>query len=141
MVKKIFITTIAATVLSLVISAGVCFGDKIKEPVTTWKQTEFQGKISYISPAGDYIIASERKVVLVDMTYNTKHYVTNILDADGRSIRFEDLAKGMWVFVRGGIMPDNIIGARTIYLLPSQLNDKKMKEDYPALKELQRWGE
>ena len=139
MSKKIFITTIAA-VLCLIFSTGVCLGDKIRVPLNNWKQTEFQGKISYIHPVGDYLIASERKVILVDMRHNHKHYETNILDADGRVIRFKDLEKGMWVYVRGGVLPDNTIGARTIYLLPEQLDEKKMKKDYPALKKLQRWG-
>ena len=140
MFKKISIITLAA-VLCLIFSAGVSLGDKIRVPVHNWKEVEFQGKISYISPVGDYIIASERKVFLVDMIYNHKHYETNVLEANGSVIKFEDLEKGMWVFVRGGILPDNTIGARTIYLLPDQLDEKKMKKDYPALKELQLWGE
>jgi len=139
MFKKISIITLAA-VVCMIFSAGVCLGDKIRIPVSNWKEVEFQGRISYISPVGDYIIASERKVVLVDMRHKHKHYETNVLDAQGGVIRFKDLEKGMWVFVRGGMLPDKTIGARTIYLLPDQLDEKKMEKEYPALKELQKWG-
>ena len=139
MFKKISIITLT-TVLCIIFSAGVCLCDKIQVPVSNWKQIEFQGEISYISSVGDYIIVSERKVVLVDMRHNNKHYETNVLDVNGRAISFADLNKGMWVFVRGGILPDNTIGARSIYLLPDQLDEKKMKKEYPALKEMQKWG-
>jgi len=137
--SRVFIPVLAAVLLFGF--QGWCVAGKIDAPISTWKKVEFQGKITYISPQEDFIVASERKIILVDMHHGGKQYRTNILDSQGRKISFHELKEGLWVYVRGGLLPDNTVGARSIFLLPGQVDENKMSRDYPALMRLHSWGQ
>lgn len=111
---------------------------KITQYQKDWHQTEFIGRVDSISPDRDYLIVSEHRVVLVDLTYQGTRYLTNILDSNGQAIAFDKITPGSWVFVRGGALPNLNIGARDIYLLPHQLSEEQAKR-YPALWSVQPW--
>jgi len=132
------VATLALSLLVLVFFTGICSADKISHYIKNWEYTQFQAKITYVSPEKDYIIASERKIFLVDLIYEGKHYQTNIKDINGNDISFEELKVDKWVFVRGGKLKDKTIGARSIFLLPRRLNRDDVNR-YPMLQSLQSW--
>lgn len=136
---RIYIPLLA--VVLLIASQGICSAEWDKPAQFRWKQMEFQAKISYISPESDFILASERSVNIVDLRHGRQRYRTHILDTLGNTMQCSDLKKGQWIYVRGGHLPDGTIGARTIFLIPRQLDERKMFNDYPALKHLSPWGE
>lgn len=95
-------TTAVFSMLVLMFYTDTCSADKISHYIKKWEYTQFQGKITYVSPEKDYIIASERKIFLVDLIYGGRRYMTNIKDIDGNDIAFEMFEKGKWIAVRGG---------------------------------------
>lgn len=111
---------------------------KITQIQKDWHQTVFIGRVDSVSPAGDYLFVGERRVVLVDLTYQGKHYLTNIFDSSGNTISFNRITKDSWIFVRGGALPNLSVGARDIYLLPHELSETQAKR-YPALWLIQPW--
>ncbi|MEA3222871.1 MAG: hypothetical protein U9P49_06885 [Thermodesulfobacteriota bacterium] len=131
-------TTAVFSMFVLMFFIGICSADKISHYIKNWEYTQFQAKITYVSPEKDYIIASERMIFLVDLIYEGKHYQTNIKDINGNDISFEGLKVDKWVFVRGGKLKDKTIGARSIFLLPRSLK-RDDAERYPVLQSLQSW--
>lgn len=122
---RIYIPLLA--VVLLIASQGICSAEWDKPAQFRWKQMEFQAKISYISPESDFILASERPVNIVDMRHGRQRYRTHILDALGNTMQYSDLKKGQWIYVRGGHLPDGTIGARSIFLIPRQLDEKDIQ--------------
>jgi hypothetical protein len=99
-------------------------------------------KDTYLSTGKDYIIVSERRVFLVDLSHEGKRYMTAICDDSGRRLRFSDLRVGQWVSVWGGILKDKRIGARAVIAASSSYSDTKVKEEtYQKLKNCQPWGQ
>lgn len=136
--KTLGMAFITATVL-LSPAAPACQAAKISQFQNDWRETEFIGRVEMVSPAGDYLVVGERRVFLVDLTYQHRRYLTNILDSNGREIPFDKIVKDSWVFIRAGALPDLTYGARDIYLLPRELSDKEAKR-YPALWVIPPWG-
>ncbi len=132
------VAAVGLSILALMFFTGACNADKISHYIKDWEYTQFQGKITYVSPEKDYIIASERKIFLVDLVYSGRRYMTNIKDIYGNDIGFKMLKEGEWVFVRGGRLKDNTIGARGIFLLPKHISRNDIGR-YPVLQSLQKW--
>ena len=131
----------ALVVLGLVMALSIpriAQAEKLREFYKNWTPIEFLGRVDRISPEGDTLFVNEKLVVLVDLVYQGKHYATNIKDSDGEKINFGKIKVGSFVFIRGGVLPDNKVGARDIFLLPKQILNKEIK-NYPALTQAGSW--
>ena len=119
---------LSSIVIILFACSGLYGSEKLTEYKGNWGKFEFQGRIDYISVDEGYLLVSEKKVVLVDLEYKGKQYITVIRNANGKELQFEDLNVGDWVFVFGGRYPDKSIAARTIFLLSHKLSAKQFKK-------------
>jgi hypothetical protein len=139
MMRKLI--TILAVAALLVLSQGVCGAEKINKHIETWDEIDLQGKISDLSPSQDYIVVSERRVYLVDLSYGGKRYTTSISDDSGKRMNFTDLKVGKWVSVWGGVLKDKRVGARAIIISSGYYGTKVKDKDFQNLKKYQTWGE
>lgn len=140
MIRKMFVTAFVVLAVFFTVQ-GICLAAKLDSPVQGWKEIMFQGRISHISPNGDHLFVSERKVVLVDARFNGRHYRTDLLDLSGRAISFKDIRKGGWAYIWGGLLKGGTVGARAIVLMPDQIDEKTLRNRLDFLKKGQPWDE
>ena len=130
--KKVLVMMIAC-----IVTQGLVFGVADAKKITDIKKISnslfyhFQGKVTKIDSDKEYLIASEKMVVLVDAAYGRKTFTTYIRDVNGKQIPFEEIKKGAWIGVVGGELLGKSVAAGTIFLLPRQLFPKDMGR-YPA---------
>lgn len=133
----------SSLVMIMVIAAaseGICRAGKISDFDYLMK-TEYsahQGMVTSISPAGDYVIVSERKIWFVETLYNGSTFATEVHDSDGSLIDMSRLKRGDWVYVFGGGRRNNEIAAKDIFILPGKLSEKDFN-DFTRTRSLRTW--
>lgn len=137
MKHRLWVYVLMATI-GCFICTSIYSSEKMTEYKSNWGKYDFQGRIDSIFHDEGYLIVSERKVVLVDLVYSGKRYITAVKSVDGKELNFEDLDVGDWVFVSGGRFPDRSVGARTIFLLPYRISKKEF-DRYSELAIIQEW--
>ncbi len=140
MSKKKMKLAVCCSVLAVVLAAGVCSAERISDPdqIKYWEYTYFQSMITYVSPLHDYIVTTDRKILLVDAEHEGGTLATSIRDVHGNDSALGNLRAGSWVYVWGGVLADHSIGARDIVLLPGKLTDLEW-DQYPVLKERKKF--
>lgn len=139
-----FTKIISGALLSLL---GVLFlntessADKIADYnfIMQMEYMSHQGKIDFVSPKRDFILASGKKIFLVDARHGTELFLTAFKNIDGESASLNDLEVGTWIYVWGGVMKGGNIGAKEIVIIPRSLSEQEMKR-YPSLQSREIWG-
>jgi len=95
-------------------------------------ETSFSGIIMEVH--NDYLVVSERKILLVNEKRNGRAYTTLIMDLNGKPQSFQSLAVGNRIFVKGflareGNSERRKFIAREIYLLPKKYNRRNIEEN------------
>jgi hypothetical protein len=139
MTKKALVLA-GTMVFVMIMTQGICSADKISNYNPKWQAIDFQGQIMELGPKGDYLVVSERKVVLVDFVAKQgKHRRTCIADANGNKIKFSGLKKGMWIYVRGDIMDNRGIAARVLLVTTGQVSDAVLMRKFSPWMNKQQW--
>ncbi|MBN2297002.1 MAG: hypothetical protein JXM72_00320 [Deltaproteobacteria bacterium] len=103
--------------------ALVSHADPLSSSLKDWIPAGISGKLVIYD--NEYIV-QEVKIILVDQKERGKHYLTRILDMNGKELGQDELKNGKYVFVKGGGLQNYngyvVVVAKEIVILPREMN-------------------
>jgi hypothetical protein len=125
-------------VIALLISIPVCANaSPLTKALKNWDPVRTYGNIMGVGKG--YIIANEKKILIVDEKISGTVYKTSIMGLDEKPLDNNVLKKGVFIVVNGAASVDkdgaNVIVAREIYVSTRHMTSKEM-EKYPKLQQL-----
>ncbi|HNY64066.1 MAG TPA: hypothetical protein PKM41_01425 [Deltaproteobacteria bacterium] len=137
---KRWVFSLVSAAVAVMLAQAPGYAGKISdyEYIMRTEYASHQGAITFISQSGDYLVVSDRKIWLVDVSYSGSSITTVVHDEDGSLIDFKRLRVGDRVYVFGGGRRDNEIAAKDIFLLDANLSDSEFR-DFPRNKALRTW--
>jgi len=129
----------------VVVLSGLCFPEMLfAEPdITTDREDldffELHCSIMEVHRAGNYLVAGEERVELIDLRKGKRRFRTMLRDSGGNTIPLSFFKKGQMVFIRGFKLSDGRIKAREIYRLPRKVITRSALRKYPFFKKVPVW--
>jgi hypothetical protein len=110
------------------------YADPLSYALKSWDPVGVCGSI--METGRDYIIVSEKKVLIINEKRQGKLFKTSIMDMQDKQLRVDALKKGVYVAINGTRSMDKdqqyVVIAKEIYVLPKPMSGKEM-EKYPKL--------
>jgi hypothetical protein len=122
-------------VIALLISVSVCANaSPLTKALKNWDPVGAYGNIMEVGKG--YIVAGEKKILIVDEKIAGTIYKTSIMNLDDKPLDNGALKKGIFIVVNGVASVDtdgsNVIVAKEIYVSTKHMTGKEM-EKYPKL--------
>jgi hypothetical protein len=135
---KIVMTLLAVSLITL----PYAYASALSNAQKTWIPGVAHGSIMEVK--SDYIIVSEKKILLIDTIISGKRIKTSITDGKGRVLEKENLKKGTIVFAKGCITTEDnsqgrVLIATEIYIVPRILNPSDSDEYKGIMQPAKEW--